>query len=143
MKKYRNIIIKTISLWVPVFLWAFVIFLFSSMPTSPVSQIRLADFMVKKSAHIVEYGVFTTLIYRALIASGIDKKKSGAFSVILAVFYAITDEFHQSFTPGRDPKVRDVFFDTIGSVSSIYVIWSLLPEAPKKLKTLAKKLQIL
>lgn len=138
----NNKLQKILYLWLPVILWAFVIFLFSSMPTTPVSQIHLTDFFVKKSAHIIEYGVLTTLLFRALLASGINKKKAGLYSIIFAVLYGMSDEFHQSFTPGRDPKLRDVFFDTIGAVSSVYIIWNLLPKAPKKLKNLAKSLQL-
>ena len=143
MSKYKNLFQKTFFLWTPVVSWAMVIFLFSAMPTNPVSQVHLTDFIVKKSAHVIEYAIFTTLLYRALRASGVNSKEAGVYSVILAVLYGASDEFHQSFTPGREPKVRDVFFDTIGSISAIYFIWNLLPKAPSRLKSLARNLQIL
>jgi VanZ family protein len=143
MAKFKNNRKKVLLLWTPAILWAMIIFLFSSMPTTPVSQVQISDFIIKKSAHIIEYAVLTTLLYRALFAGGFNKRKAGIYSVVIAVVYAVTDEFHQSFTPGRDPKVRDVFFDTIGSVSAIYIIWNLLPKAPHKLRVLAKRLQIL
>ena len=143
MANYKNLLDKTLSLWTPVVLWALVIFMFSAMPTNPVSQIRLTDFIIKKSAHIIEYAIFTTFLYRALHACGINKKEAGICSVILAILYGASDEFHQSFTPGRDPKLRDVFFDTIGAISATYLLWNLLPKAPSSLKGLARKLQIL
>lgn len=143
MIKYKNLFDKTISLWAPVVLWALVIFLFSAMPTNPVSQIHITDFIIKKSAHIVEYAVFTTFLYRALYVSGVSKKEAGIYSIILAVLYGISDEFHQSFTPGRTPKIRDVFFDTTGAIFAIYTIWNFLPKAPNKIKKLAKDLQII
>jgi VanZ family protein len=134
---------KIITNWLPVLVWASVIFLFSSRPTTPVSEIHWRDFIVKKTAHIIEYGIFSTLIYRALKESGVDKKRAGIIAVFLAVSYGFTDEFHQSFTPGRDPRLRDVIFDTIGSIAAIYTIWNLLPKAPKKLKKLAESWQLL
>jgi len=140
---FKNFLDKTIFLWLPVFLWAMVIFLFSAMPTNPVSQIHWQDFIVKKSAHVIEYAIFVTFLYRALYACGIDKKKAGFYSILLAVFYGITDEFHQSFTPGRTPKARDVIFDTLGSISAIYLIWNYLPTAPEKIKKIAKDLRIM
>ena len=138
----KKILRRVIRFWLPVVLWASVIFLFSSFPTNPVSKIYWRDFLVKKSAHIIEYAIFTSLIYRALKESGVEKKEAGVYAVILAVLYGISDEFHQSLTPGREPRVRDVLFDTIGSIASIYLLWNLLPKAPKKLKILAEKLQL-
>jgi VanZ family protein len=143
MNKRKILHKNTLSLWLPVILWALVIFLFSAKHAVSVSQIDITDFVVKKCAHIIEYAVFTTLLYRALYASGVSKKKAGIYSVILAVIYGLSDEFHQSFTPGRDPKLRDVLFDTTGAITAIYSVWNLLPKAPQKIKVLAKNLQII
>ncbi len=129
--------------WLPVVLWSSVIFMFSSLPTNRTSQIYWQDFIVKKTAHIVEYAIFTLLLYRALMESGIEKKKAGIYSIFLAILYGASDEFHQSFTPGREPTVRDVIFDTIGAVSIIYYIWNLLPKAPERLRTWARKWQLM
>ena len=142
MANYKYIIDKTFSLWVPVIVWALVIFLFSSKPTGTVTEIQVTDFIVKKSAHIIEYAIFTILIYRALCNSGVSKKESAIYSLILALIYGASDEFHQSFTPGRDPKIRDVFFDTTGSLSAIFLIRNYLPKAPRELRQLAEKLKI-
>ena len=40
-------------------------------------------------------------------------------SFVITVIYAALDEFHQSFIPGREPKIRDVVIDSIGSISAI------------------------
>ncbi|MEJ2348073.1 MAG: VanZ family protein [Patescibacteria group bacterium] len=134
---------KVIKYWLPVFAWSLVIFFFSSLPTAPVSKVYWREFVTKKSAHIFEYGVFGTLMYRALKESGVKKREAGVYSIILAILYGISDEFHQSFTPGRDSRIRDVFFDTIGATLAIYLIWKLLPKAPKKLKIWAERLQLI
>lgn len=125
---------KILNRWLPPFIWAVVIFLFSSYPTTRASEIHWKDFIVKKTAHIVEYAILTTLSYRALKMSGVEKKKAGYFSIFVSMLYGLTDEFHQSFTPGRDPQPRDVFFDTIGAVFAIYYIWNLLPRHQKSNK---------
>ena len=136
MKKYLNY-------WLPLLIWAAIIFAFSSYPTAKASEIQWQDFVVKKTFHIIEYGILATVTYRALRGSGVDEKKAGIYSMIFALVYGATDEFHQSFTSGRDAKLRDVIFDTIGGVLAIYTIWKLLPKAPKKLQSLAKKLQVI
>ena len=133
---------KVLKYWLPVVIWSLVIFYFSSLPTAPITKVYWREFVIKKSAHVVEYAIYATLMYRALKESGVDKKEAGVYSVILAFIYGISDEFHQSFTPGRDPRLRDIFFDTMGASLAIYALWKLLPKAPKKLKTWAKKLQL-
>ena len=42
-------------------------------------------------------------------------RRKMALVISLCFIYAITDEFHQSFVPGRAPEVRDVLIDTLGS----------------------------
>ena len=134
---------KILFLWLPVFVWAGVIFTFSTLPTVKTAQIYIADFIVKKTAHLTEYGIFATLLYRALKESGVNKKRAGFYAIVLAAGYAITDEFHQSFTPGREPTLRDIIIDTIGATLAVYTLWKLLPKAPQKLRNLAKDWQIL
>lgn len=139
----QKIFRRVIKFWLPVIIWASFIFLFSSRPTNPVSEIYWRDFIIKKSAHVLEYGLLTILLYRALKKGGIEKQEAGVYAIILAVLYGVSDEFHQSFTPGRDPTVRDVLFDTIGAVAAIYLIWKYLPKIPKKLKNLAESLELI
>ena len=102
-------------------MWAAVIFTFSSLTVKPATEIYWQDFIVKKTAHVVEYGIFAALLYRALRGSGVEKVNAVLFAVLGAVIYGATDEFHQGFTPGREPRVRDVFFDTIGAVTGVYI----------------------
>ena len=131
-----------IQLWVPPLIWGAVIFLFSARAVTPASQIYWKDFVIKKTAHVIEYAILAVLLYRALKESGVGKYNAGLIAILIAVVYGATDELHQSFTPGREPRVRDVFFDTIGSVLAIYWLWNWLPKAPKRLKTWAKRLQL-
>jgi VanZ family protein len=77
---------------------------------------------MKKSAHVIEYGIFGVLLYRAFRGSGIDRKRSMIFAVAISIMYGVTDEIHQSFTPGREPKIRDVFFDALGASLAVYFV---------------------
>ena len=40
----------------------------------------------------------------------------------LWMLYAILDEFHQSFSPGRTPKITDVYIDTLGIIIGILLV---------------------
>ena len=142
-KTAKSIFISIIRFWLPVVLWAAVIFTFSTWPTKKSSEFYLWDFIVKKTAHVVEYGIFTILIYRALKASGVNKLEAAVYAVILAIMYGMSDEFHQSFTPGREPKVRDVVIDSFGSMISMYLVLKILPKAPEKIKEIARNYQLI
>ena len=45
------------------------------------------------------------------------------WAVLLAVVYGATDEWHQSFVPGRTPELRDLFADAVGSAFGASVVW--------------------
>ena len=121
--------------------YAGIIYWESSKDTSFLSLPYHTD----KFVHFSEFGLLCLTICWSLSSARIGIK--GIYKIILAIgitsLYGISDEFHQSFTPGREPKIRDVFFDTIGSFGSIYLVWKFLPKAPEKLKGWAKALQII
>lgn len=52
----------------------------------------------------------------------IKRKNQIYISTMLGILYAISDEIHQSFTPGRGPKITDVFIDSLGVFFGIIVI---------------------
>ena len=110
-----------LSAWLPPFIWAGVIFLFSSQSILPGFETNTYDFIFKKLAHITVYGILYFLVFRAVDISLKPKKKTSPtywlvpFAVIL--LYAISDEIHQSFIPGRHATMRDVGYDLLGGLS--------------------------
>ncbi len=112
-----------IRYWVPTIVWAVVIFGFSSRQTITTSQVYWQDFVIKKAAHLFEYGLLGILLYRSLKHSfKLDKLAVITLTLSLVALYAITDEFHQSFTPGREPRLRDVMIDTLGAVAALWLV---------------------
>lgn len=113
---------RILKYWLPPILWGLIIFSFSSLQVGSSNEIYWKDFLFKKTAHVIEYAILAILLYRAMINSEVSKKKAFLISIAVASLYGLTDEFHQSFTPGREPKIRDVFIDTIGG--SIGGLWA-------------------
>jgi hypothetical protein len=134
---------KFVKYWLPPILWAMAIFTVSSFTVGSSSDFYWKDFVVKKTAHIIEYGILATLIYRALVNSNVSNKKAMLYSVILAFLYGATDEFHQSFTPGRGPKFTDVLIDTFGASLFIFGIIANIKKMPENIKQLFSKIQII
>lgn len=139
MKKVK----KIVKYWGPPVLWAGVIFCFSTLPQIRTTEIYWQDFILKKTAHFMEYGILAILFYRSFVNSEINKKKSLIYSFILTVLYAVSDEIHQLYTPGRDARVRDVLIDSAGALTVLYWIKEILPKAGDKIKYYAGKLEII
>ncbi len=138
-----KVLLKIIKYWLPVIVWALIIFNFSSHVVPKVGESYWVDFAAKKLAHLLEYGIFAVITYRALINSGVNKPLAYYIAIIIPFIYGASDELHQNFTPTRTPTLRDVFFDTIGAALAIYVVYKLLPKAPKMIKVWAQKLEII
>ena len=50
-----------------------------------------------------------------------DFKKTGILSFLFSIIYASSDEFHQTFVPGRDGNIVDVLIDSSGALVGILV----------------------
>ena len=100
--------------WLPVILWAGVIFAFSSIP-SLSSGLGTWDLVLRKLAHTTEYAILGALLVRATGRSWL--------ALGLGVLYAASDEFHQTFVRGRHGSPVDVAIDTIGLIVGI-VVWN-------------------
>ncbi len=80
------------------------------------SGLGTVDFVGRKIVHMGEYGLLWFLWHRAL-----GFRHPGRAAAI-AIGYAMTDEFHQTFVHGREGTLRDVLIDTAG-VAIAYAIW--------------------
>ena len=76
------------------------------------------DYPIRKLAHLTEYALLGMAItFGTLYGSDIDKcnrKKQYFFVQTMGSLYAMTDEFHQLFVPGRAGRMSDVLIDSIG-----------------------------
>lgn len=81
-------------------------------------------FLVRKTAHFTEYAILGALFYLNLRQSSKlnAPKKKILLSIILSFLYAITDEIHQLFTPGRSAQFQDVLIDTLGASFGILIV---------------------
>jgi len=104
--------------WLPALLMMLLIFFVSAQPSSQLPNFDWADGLVKKGGHAVGYAILALLYWRAFDFK--DSKRWVAW--LLAVIYAVTDEFHQSFVPGRHPAIWDVLiFDNFGALISLWL----------------------
>lgn len=140
--RVRTKIIKSFNLWLPVILWASLIFKFSSGVVPMASSNYWQDFAIKKAGHFLMFGALAVFLYRALIGQGLSRKNAAIWAVATAFFYGATDEYHQMFTQGREAKVRDVLIDGIGAGVVIYIIYRFFVKLPKKIQAFLLKFGI-
>jgi VanZ family protein len=121
---------RLFTAWLPVVLWAALIFTLSSIPDLGTG-LGTWDLVLRKIAHAAEYAVLGFLLLRA-----IGNELAGLAG---GIAYAISDEIHQSFVPGRQAAVRDVLVDAAGVAVGVYVaprlLASPLGDSPRKLQS--------
>jgi len=102
-----------LTAWLPVALWAAVIFTLSSIPSLD-SGLGTWDMVLRNLAHLAEYGVLGALLYRAL--------RREPVAIALGSLYAVTDEVHQTFVSGRQGSPLDWLIDTVGVVAGVLLL---------------------
>ena len=146
----RTIMKSVLSRWLPPLIWALLIFLISANPdpykplptsweTSPALPINPAveSYSISRAEllgrylHIGEYLVLAILITRAL-AWG----RSFHFLLLLGTFglsaiYALLDEIHQLFIPGRAFQLLDLSLDIFGAIIGL-VLYSFFRQKKER-----------
>ncbi|MBI5874232.1 MAG: VanZ family protein [Candidatus Omnitrophica bacterium] len=113
---------RTLSSWLPVFLYAALIFYFSCLPGKCIPEpIPLSD----KVFHYLEYFPFGLLLTRAFSRTLIHLSlRSLLLIVFVVLLYALSDEIHQLFVPDRFFSFLDMFVDVLGGVSGGFIyLW--------------------
>lgn len=91
-------------------IWAGVLFCLSAIPDMDAPPVFFDG--EDKVAHVFLYGVLGVALARGRVRSG--GGGGGWLVPALGVLYAVSDEWHQSWVPGRDPSLGDLAADTLG-----------------------------
>jgi VanZ family protein len=112
---------RLVAAWLPAVAWAGLIFAFSAQANLTFVPDEGLDFVVRKLGHMAIFGVLALLLWRAL-AGTTTLRRAWARALALTVLYAITDELHQAFVPGRNASVRDAGIDAAGALSAVAIV---------------------
>ena len=132
--------------WLPALIWLGVIFLGSSdlmsaehtsrflipllrwlKPEITADAIAKVQFFVRKLAHLTEYAILATLLWRAVYrGTNLKTKMSIVFvtASVVSILVAASDEFHQSFVSSRSASAGDVLIDMIGAIIGLMIGWN-------------------
>ena len=165
MDKVNNKIkFKKMVSWILVILWMITVFCFSSQVgdeskatsgntirrivlffNSNISVYKLEEIVeslqpfTRKLAHFTIYTIGGFILYNLNNKYDNSQKRKIAFSFLLGLMYAITDEIHQFFVPGRSCRIFDVFVDGCGVITGILLYISMLKIIDRMLKNKMKK----
>jgi VanZ family protein len=112
---------RALSVWLPVVVWAAVIFALSSIPNLGTG-LGLWDTVLRRGAHLTEYAILGALLLRAL------RRPLPALGA--GILYAASDELHQHFVRGRHGSPLDVLLDSLGVAVGLYVASRLFRPRP-------------
>jgi VanZ family protein len=134
----RIILILT---WICTLIWMGIIFYLSSQPATQSAHLSTGvkngllsflkpfapdienmeifglDFYIRKNAHFIAYFILGSLTISSLFQSEV--KKPVNLALIICVFFAVSDEFHQLFVPGRSGQFQDVLIDGAGAILGV------------------------
>jgi VanZ family protein len=133
---------KKVIKWLLLIAWMIVIFMFSHQPGDVSAEKsrfvlaifnflglnldslmgELSTFIVRKAAHFGVYFILYLLIYN-VVADSFKLKTALLISLAGVFLYACTDEFHQTFIPGRSGNFKDVLIDTLGGLTACIMIY--------------------
>lgn len=117
--------------------YALLIFVVSAIPQIPPPLgFKWGD----KVAHLLEYGVFSFLLFLAFYTSGKESLKRHVFllSVLIGMVYGLSDEIHQKFVPGRNCDIYDFLADGLGIIVVQTVLWLYLKRKERRKKRAAE-----
>lgn len=82
--------------------------------------------IVRKLAHFSIYMVIGFSVMGFMCTFNIRNAYKFLASFSIGVVYAISDEIHQAFTPGRSPRILDVCIDSAGVLTGIFILIFLI-----------------
>lgn len=97
------------------------IFAMSSQSTVPQAS-GISPALTAALGHLVVYAVLAVLIFRAVEIDVRNVTRCAVIAWGISTLYGITDEFHQSFVPGRYATVGDVLLDSAGAAAGLCLL---------------------
>lgn len=126
---------KLIFKFLPAVLMMLAIFLFSARP-GDIIPMSLWKQVLYKAGHVVGYAMLALSYWRAF---RFDSRQRW-IAWLLAVLYAVTDEYHQSFVPFRHSTAFDVLvYDNLGALTSLWLAGTFAKQKQPASEKLAVK----
>ena len=94
--------------------YMFIIVFVSHIPQKDIPESISSPNNIDLLLHFVEYSILGFLLFQSINTDEFFTISPLYGSVVIGIFFAILDEFHQSFVPGRHMSSMDMLFDSVG-----------------------------
>jgi VanZ family protein len=103
----------------PILRWIF--------PHASHATLELIHHLIRKGGHVFEYALFSLLVLRGFRAGHKGWRWTWAgWTILIVACYALLDEFHQLFVPGRGASVWDSALDTAAGATALLLAWLVI-----------------
>jgi VanZ family protein len=130
--------------WAPPIIWMSAIFFFSTdifsggntgsllwkvagfiYPEVTRELFESIHFLLRKAGHFSVYAILALLLFRSFRSGAVERWRwNWAFaSLLVVVFYALLDEYHQAFTRHRSASIYDSMIDASGGATALALLW--------------------
>lgn len=114
---------KALLAWLPVVAWAAVIFFVSAQPKAAFERIGLTSELIALVGHFLTYAILMSLLVVAFrFGSRLPARIIYLVAFILVALYGLSDEYHQSFVPGRTATLVDWIVDLAGAAAAWFIL---------------------
>jgi VanZ family protein len=100
--------------------WMGLIFFLSSQSRLPALSSSFSDELQDVFGHFFGYGTLALLVFWTL--EGFAAPRPALWTLVIVLLYGLSDEFHQSFVPGRHPDLFDIATDLLGAATTLLVL---------------------
>jgi len=116
----------------------------STAMSSPIADfLGMSHSLVRKLAHFIAFGALGASWYYYLRSLNIFTPGFTTFgSFLFVLIFAVLDEYHQSFVPGRTGQVSDVLLDATAGIAGIAILATILFVAAPKSSKAARRKQV-
>ena len=135
--------------WAPPILYMALIFAGSSVEQPPLPMPEFEWLTIDKLYHFIEYAILGALLTRAFVKgrplgrdteiapttaaeTGVPRHYVWFMAALLSSLYGASDEWHQTFVPGRSATLADWIADVLGSIAGAFGVYRYYKKKMKK-----------
>lgn len=106
---------SSLRAWLPAIAMMVGIFVFSAQPSLPGAPDAIVDTFLKKGMHAMAYALLARAYLHGLTTTRLTPRQAWVLAWVLAALYALSDEVHQGYVPGRHARMADCIIDLCGA----------------------------
>ena len=125
-RRFSKLAMKNLKYWIPPLLYMVLIFAISSLEQPPLPMPEFEWLTIDKLYHFIEYAILGALVAQALVKAKpaiVPARLVWHVAAVFSILYGASDEWHQTFVPGRFATVADWVADVLGAIVGVLGVY--------------------